>query len=98
MVSIMLLLASTFAVLSIGFANAAFLEDYSDTATKKTLDRILKYCASTPNANISLDLINSGNISQFYSDYTCNKAAQDRPFLKADDPDAQNATTINLLH
>ena len=85
-------------ILSLGLANGALLEDYSDTATKNSLDKILKYCESTPNANITADLIETGNISQFYSDYTCDKAAQDKPLLEKNNPDTNNSTTINLLH
>jgi hypothetical protein len=87
-----------FAGLAISFANAARVEDYSDTATKKSLEKITDYCAKAPNANITRDLIENGNLSEFYSDYTCDKALQDKSFLNKNDPDSNNTTTINLLH
>ena len=87
-----------FAALAISFANAARVEDYSDTATEKSLEKITDYCAKTPNANITHDLIETGNVSEFYSDYTCDKALQDKSILNENVPDSNNTTTINLLH
>jgi hypothetical protein len=88
----------SFATIMISFASAAPVEDYSDTATKKTLEKISEYCSTTPNANITADLIETGNISGFYSDYTCDKASQDKSFLDSNSPDSNNGTTINMLH
>ena len=85
-------------ILSLSFANALPLEDYSETATKKTIDKILKYCANTPNSNITNDLVSTGNISQFYSEYTCDKAAQDKSIVDDNNPETSNSTTVTLLH
>jgi len=84
--------------ISLGFVNAMPLEDYSDTATRKTINKILEYCITTPNANITNDLVNTGNISQFYSDYTCDKAAHDKSIVEHNNPDTNNSTTVTMLH
>ena len=77
------------------FANAAFLEDYSHTPTKKSLNKILDFCESNPDGDIATDLVNTSKISDFYADYTCDKAAQDKAWL---DGDQSNTTTITILH
>ncbi len=89
-----LVLVST--VISVGFASAAFLEDYSDTPTKKGLNTILDYCSSHPNGNITNDLVSTENISEFYTGYTCDKAAQDNLFLAGNS--SMTNTTITILH
>lgn len=75
-----------------GFAHADFIEDLSSTPNENTIDDILKYCESNPNGAISTNLVNAGKISEFYTGYTCEKAAGDKEWLDNDrDPDA-NAT------
>jgi hypothetical protein len=91
----LLLLASgvIFIVLSAGFANGSFLEDISSTPTEKAINEILDYCDSNPDGNITIDLVNTENISEFYTDYTCEQAAQEKAWLDKDgNPDA-NATS-----
>ena len=73
-VVLILVLIST--ILPVSIANAAFLEDYSETPTKKSLNTILDFCQSNPEGNIATDLVNISKISDFYADYTCEKAAR----------------------
>jgi hypothetical protein len=89
----LLLLASVviFTILSAGFANASFLEDISSTPTEKAINEILDYCDSNPDGNITTDLVNTENISEFYADYTCEQAAQEQAWLDKDrNPDANS--------
>ena len=91
----LLLLASgvIFTVLSASFANGSFLEDISSTPTEKAINEILDYCDSNPDGNITIDLVNTENISEFYTDYTCEQAAQEKAWFDKDgNPDA-NATS-----
>ena len=90
---LILMLVSTISPVSI--ANAAFLEDYSETPTKKSLDTILDFCKSNPDRNIATDLVNTSKISDFYADYTCDDAAQEKSWL---DGNQSNATRITILH
>jgi len=90
---LILMLIST--ILPVSVANAAFLEDYSDTPTKKSLNTILDYCNSNPDGNIRTDLVNTSKISDFYADYTCDDAAQEKSWL---DGNQSNATRITILH
>jgi hypothetical protein len=90
---LILMLIST--ILPVSIANAAFLEDYSDTPTKKSLNTILDYCQSNPDGNITNDLVNTSKISDFYADYTCDKAAQEKSWL---DGNQSNTTRITILH
>ena len=92
-VVLILVLIST--ILPVSIANAAFLEDYSETPTKKSLNTILDFCQSNPEGNIATDLVNTSKISDFYADYTCEKAAQDKAWL---DGNQSNTTTITILH
>jgi hypothetical protein len=85
-------------IMAIGFANALPLEDYSDTPTKKSVEKILKYCADNANATLTNDTITSLNLSQFYSDYTCSKAEQAKSLLKSNDPNGDNSTTVTMVH
>ena len=90
---IIVMLIST--MLPASIANAAFLEDYADIPTKKSLNTILDYCQSHPGGSIATDLVNTSKISDFYADYTCDKAAQDKAWL---DGNQSNTTTITILH
>jgi hypothetical protein len=75
-----------------GFAVAVFVEDYSSFPTEEAINDILEYCESNPNGNITTDLVNTEEISEFYTDYTCEQAAGDKEWLDNDrNPDA-NAT------
>ena len=67
---LILMLIST--ILPVSFAYAAFLEDYADTPTKKSLNTILDFCKSNPDGNIATDLVNTSKISDFYAGYTCD--------------------------
>ncbi len=91
---LILMLVST--MLPVSIANAAFLEDYSETPTKKSLNTILNYCQSNPDGNIATDLVNTSKISDFYADYTCDKAAQDKAWLEGNQ--SSSNTTITILH
>jgi cobalamin-dependent methionine synthase I len=88
-----LMLIST--ILPVSIANAAFLEDYSETPTKKSLNAILDYCQSNPDGNIATDLVNTSKISDFYAEYTCDDAAQEKSWLEGNQ---SNTTTITILH
>lgn len=90
---LMLMLIST--IFPVSTVSAAFLEDYSATPTKKSLNTILNYCQSNPGGNIANDLVNTSKISDFYADYTCDKAAQDKAWLEGNQ---SNSTTITILH
>ena len=76
--------------LPISVANAAFLEDYSDMPTKKSLNIILDSCKSNANGNIA-ELVNTSKISDFYAEYTC----EDKVWL---DGNQSNTTKITILH
>jgi hypothetical protein len=79
-------------VLTTGFAVAIFVEDYSSFPTEEAINDILEYCESNPNGNITTDLVNTEEMSEFYTDYTCEQAAGDKEWLDNDrNPDA-NAT------
>jgi hypothetical protein len=90
---LILMLIST--ILPVSIANAAFLEDYAHTPTKKSLNTILDYCQSNPGGSIATDLVNTSKISDFYADYTCDKAAEDKAWLEGNQ---SNTTTITILH
>jgi hypothetical protein len=90
---LILMLIST--ILPVSIANAAFLEDYSETPTKKSLHAILDYCQSYPDGNIATDLVNTSKISDFYAEYTCDDAAQEKSWLEGNQ---SNTTTITILH
>jgi hypothetical protein len=90
---LILMLIST--ILPLGIANAAFLEDYSETPTKKSLNTIVDFCRSNPDVNIVPDLVNTSKISDFYADYTCDDAAQEKSWL---DGNQSNTTRITILH
>jgi hypothetical protein len=90
---LILMLIST--ILPVSIANAAFLEDYSETPTKKSLNAILDYCQSNPDGNIATDLVNTSKISDFYAEYTCDDAAQEKSWLEGNQ---SNTTTITILH
>jgi hypothetical protein len=91
----LLILTLIMTILPVSIANAAFLEDYSDTPTKKSLNTILDYCQSNPDGNIVTDLVNTSKISDFYADYTCDDAAQEKSWL---DGNQTNTTRITMLH
>ena len=80
---------------AVGIANAAFLEDYAHTPTKKSLNTILDFCKSNPDGNIAKDLVNTSKISDFYEGYTCDDAAQEKSWL---DGNHDNTTRITILH
>ena len=82
-------------ILPVSIVNAAFLEDYSETATQKSLNTILDFCRSNPDGNIATDLVNTSKISDFYADYTCGDAAQEKSWL---DGNQSNTTRITILH
>jgi hypothetical protein len=91
LVLLTLALGAVLPILSTGFANADFL-DVSSIPTEKSINDILEYCDSNPNGNITSDLVNTKEISEFYTDYSCEQAAQDKAWLDNDaNPDA-NAT------
>lgn len=90
---LILMLIST--ILSVSIANAAFLEDYADTPTKKSLNTILDFCASNSDGSIATDLVNTSKISDFYAEYTCEDAAQEKAWL---DGNQSNTTRITILH
>jgi hypothetical protein len=72
-----------------GFAVAVFVEDYSSFPTEEAINDILEYCESNPNGNITTDLVNTEEMSEFYTDYTCEQAAGDKEWLDNDrNPDA----------
>ena len=73
---VILMLIST--ILPVSIANAVFLEDYSHTPTKKSLNAILDFCESNPDGNIATELVNTSKISDFYAEYTCDDAAQEK--------------------
>ena len=96
-----MLLIGVFALtmlLSLGFANALPLEDYSETPTKKSVEKILKFCADNANTTLTNETIMSLNLSQFYSDYNCEKAEQAKSLLKSDNPNTDNSATITMIH
>jgi hypothetical protein len=70
------------AVLPISFAYADFLEDISSIPTERALNTILDYCKSNPDGNISNDVVKPGNISEFYTGYTCDRAVQDKAWFE----------------
>jgi hypothetical protein len=93
LVLLSLALGAALPILSTGFANADFLEDVSSIPTEKSINDILEYCDSNPNGNITSDLVNTKEISEFYTDYSCEQAAQDKAWLDNDanpDSDATN--------
>jgi hypothetical protein len=90
----MLMLIST--IFPVSTVNAAFLEDYSATPTKKSLNTILNYCQSNPDGNIANDLVNTSKISEFYADYSCDRAAEDKAWLEGNQ--SSSNTTITILH
>ena len=90
---LMLMLIST--IFPVSTVSAAFLEDYAHTPTKKSLNTILDYCQSNPDGNIASDLVNTSKISDFYAEYSCDDAAQEKSWL---DGDQSNTTTITILH
>jgi len=92
-----LILILTLTIVPVSVVNAAFLEDYSPNPTKKSLDIILDYCQSHPDGNITDDLVNTSKISEFYEEYTCDTAAQDRAWLEGNQSDS-DTTTITILH
>jgi hypothetical protein len=74
---------------SASFTHADFIEDLSGTPNEKTINDIIGYCESNPNGDISADLVNTSKISEFYSGYTCERAAADKEWFDNDfDPDA----------
>jgi hypothetical protein len=79
-------------VLTTGFAVAIFVEDYSSFPTEEAINDILEYCESNPNGNITTDLVNSEEISEFYTDYTCEQAAGDKEWLDNDRNPEANTT------
>ena len=83
-------------IFPVSTVSAAFLEDYSATPTKKSLNKILDYCQSNPDGNIATDLVNTSKISDFYADYTCVKASQDKAWLEGNQSDS--STTITIPH
>ena len=91
----LLILTLIMTILPVSIANAAFLEDYSETPTKKSLNTILDYCQSNPGGSIATDLVNTSKISDFYADYTCDDAAQEKSWL---DGNQSNTTRITILH
>jgi hypothetical protein len=79
-------------MLTTGFAVAIFVEDYSSFPTEEAINDILEYCESNPNGNITTDLVNSEEISEFYTDYTCEQAAGDKEWLDNDRNPEANTT------
>ena len=77
---LILILIST--ILPVSIANAAFLEDFADIPTKKSLTTILHYCQSKPDGNIATDLVNTSKISDFYSDYTCDRYGSGKSLVR----------------
>ena len=75
------LIGSVSTMLSVSIANAAFIEDYADIPTKKSLNTILDFCKSNPDGSIVTDLVNTSKISDFYAKYTCEDAAQEKAWL-----------------
>jgi hypothetical protein len=92
LVLLTLALGAVLPILSTGFANADFLEDVSSIPTEKSINDILEYCDSNPNGNITSDLVNTKEISEFYTDYSCEQAAQDKAWLDNDANPDSNAT------
>ena len=90
---LILMLIST--ALPVSIANAAFLEDYAHTPTKKSLNTILDFCNSNPDGNIETDLVNTSKISDFYAGYTCDEAVQEKSWLEGNQ---SNTTRITILH
>jgi hypothetical protein len=90
---LILMLVST--ILPVSIANAAFLEVYSETPTKKSLNTILDFCKSNPDGSIATDLVNTSKISGFYADYTCDDSGQEKSWL---DGNQSNTTRITILH
>ena len=74
---LILMLIST--ILPVSIANAAFLEDYADTPTKKSLNTILDFCKSNPDGSIATELVNTSKISDFYAEYTCKMLLRKNP-------------------
>ena len=88
MLSILIVFSVLFPVLFVGFTKADFLEDVSSTPRESALDDILDYCESNPNGNITV-LVDNEEISEFYTGYTCDQAAQEKAWIDNDfDPDA----------
>ena len=77
---LILMLIST--ILPVSIANAAFLEDYADTPTKKSLNTILDFCKSNPDGSIATELVNTSKISDFYAEYTCDDAASGKILVR----------------
>jgi hypothetical protein len=70
-------------MLTTGFAVAIFVEDYSSFPTEEAINDILEYCESNPNTE---------EISEFYTDYTCEQAAGDKEWLDNDRNPEANTT------
>jgi hypothetical protein len=86
-------LGAIFVMLTTGIANADFLEDISSTPTENAIDDILEYCESNPNGDITTDLVKKGEISEFYMDYTCDQAAEEKEWLDNNrNPDANSTS------
>jgi hypothetical protein len=80
-------------MLTTGFAVAVFVEDYSSFPSEDAIDDILEYCESNPNGDITTGLVDTEEISEFYTDYTCEQAAGEKEWLDNDrDPDANTAS------
>jgi hypothetical protein len=57
--------------------------------SEDAIDDILEYCESNPNGDITTGLVDTEEISEFYTDYTCEQAAGEKEWLDNDrDPDA----------
>lgn len=80
------------AALSVGVASAAFLEDYLSVPSEKALKMILEYCDSNPNGNITTNLVDTGNISEFFKDYTCSQATQSEAWFDTNSNPDSNTT------
>jgi hypothetical protein len=92
MLPILIVFSALLPVLSVGFTNADFLEDLSSSPRESTLNDILDYCKSNPNGDITVNLVDREEISEFYTGYTCDRAAQEKAWIDNDfDPDANDS-------
>jgi hypothetical protein len=66
-----------------------FLKTLVALQGESALNDIFDYCESNPNGDITANLVDKEEISEFYTGYTCDQAAQEKAWIDSDfDPDA----------
>ncbi len=67
-------------ILVIPFVYALTNDEAADIILGNETNRlILQYCIRNPDGNITTDLVNTGQITDAYGGYTCDKAFEDNP-------------------